>query len=280
LLSILLGEESLKLMDDKIPLRSMLVASPGYTLIECDLAQAEAWVVAYLANEPTMKDALLNGDIHTKTATVIFEVEEAVITKDMRFLGKKSNHAFNYKQGPFKAAETINKESDKPPYITVNVKQTKKFRENYLKAYQIESWWFSIEEELRRGRTLITPYGRSRTFYGFWGEDLFKEAIAFRPQSTVGDHALGLVQRELGISGGVKSIYYEICKPSSNTIRILNTSHDSAIVECPTPLVSEIAPQIVAKMHRPILINGEECLIPVDCKVGERWGELEKFKVA
>ena len=265
----------------KVALRSMLTASKGNILIDCDLAQAEAWIVAYLSADPTMLDALKNGDIHKRTAAIIFECSEDVVTKDMRYLGKKSNHAFNYKQGAFKAAETINRESDKPPYITVNVKQTKKFRENYLKAYRIEQWWTSIEMELKsNGRVLTTPYGRARRFYGFWGDDLFKEAVAFKPQSTVGDHALGLVQRELGIEGGVKGVYYSICKPSNGAIRIVNTSHDSVVVECPSELLSEVAPQVVKQMKRPIIINGEECNIPVDCKVGERWGETEGFKCA
>ena len=257
----------------------MLTAEKGNTLISCDLAQAEAWIVAYLANERNMKDALLYGDIHRKTGAVIFECSEDVITKDQRYLGKKSNHAFNYKQGAFKAAETINKESDKPPYITVNVRQTKKFRENYLKAYSIEQWWSSIEMELKsNGRTLTTPYGRTRRFYGFWGDDLFKEAVAYKPQSTVGDHALGLVQRELGIEGGVKGVYYSICKRTNGEIKIVNTSHDSVVVECPIVLANEIAPQVVKQMKRPIIVNGEECNIPVDCEIGERWGELVKYK--
>lgn len=264
-------------MSDKVSLRSMLVAQKGSTLISCDLAQAEAWIVAYLSHDATMLDALKNGDIHRKTGAIIFECAEDAVTKDMRYLGKKSNHAFNYKQGAFKAAETINKESDKPPYITVNVKQTKKFRENYLRAYRIESWWLSIEEELKRNRTLTTPYGRTRRFYGFWGDDLFKEAVAFKPQSTVGDHALGLIQKELGIRGGVKGVYEDLCR-GSKEIRIVNTAHDSVVVECPTQLVDEVAPHIVALMHRPILIEGEECLIPVDCEVGERWGEMSKRK--
>lgn len=266
-------------MSDKIALRSMLLAAPGNILISCDLAQAEAWIVAHLANEHTMLDALLNGDIHRRTGAIIFECTEADVTKDMRYLGKKSNHAFNYKQGAFKAAETINKESDKPPYVTVNVKQTKKFRDNYLKAYRIESWWLSIEEELKLNRELVTPYGRRRRFYNYWGEDLFKEAIAFKPQSTVADHALGLIQPELGIEGGVLGVYKYICKKNSE-IKIVNTSHDSIIVECPQSIHTEIIPQILSQFYRPIIINGEECRIPVDCEVGERWGEMQKVKVA
>jgi len=50
-------------------------------------------------------------------------------------------------------------------------------------------------------------------------------------------------------------------------------------VECPISLVDEIAPQVVAQMKRPIIVNGEECNIPVDCEVGERWGEMVKVKL-
>jgi len=52
----------------KLKLRSMVRAKPGQLLANFDLSQAESWVVAYLANEERMKDALANGDIHTETA--------------------------------------------------------------------------------------------------------------------------------------------------------------------------------------------------------------------
>jgi len=80
----------------QIPIRSMLTASPGNLLVEWDLSQAETWVVAYLANEETMKQSLLYGDIHTDTASHIFTTPKEKVTTIQRFLGKKGNHMLSY----------------------------------------------------------------------------------------------------------------------------------------------------------------------------------------
>jgi hypothetical protein len=49
----------------KLKIRSIIRAKPNHLLLAFDLSQAESWVVAYLANEPRMKKALMYGDINT-----------------------------------------------------------------------------------------------------------------------------------------------------------------------------------------------------------------------
>jgi hypothetical protein len=37
---------------------------------------------------------------------------------------------------------------------------------------------------------------------------------------------------------------------------------------------------MVSLLKRPLVIKGREFTIPVDCEMGERWGELTKVKIA
>lgn len=256
----------------------MFVASPGKILISCDLSQAEAWIVAYLSNDPNMKDALLNGDIHRRTASFIYDKPEADIEPEIeRYIGKKCNHAFNYRMGPYKAAESINKEGN----VTVSVSQTKMYHEKYHMNYQVKRWWGEIDEKLSIDRTLTTIYGRKHTFYGAWGDKLKKDATAFEPQSTVADHVFGAVQEEVGIEGGIKRVFMDLVRGHEHDIQIVETAHDSLIVECPISIHVEIAERVVHCMKRPMVIKGEQFTIPVDCKVGERWDQgMTKLKVA
>jgi DNA polymerase I-like protein with 3'-5' exonuclease and polymerase domains len=225
-----------------------------------------------------MKDALKRGIIHERTASFIFDKPETEIEPLVeRYIGKKCNHAFNYRMGPYKAAESINKEGN----ITVSVAQTKMYHEKYHQNYMIKRWWSEIEEKLSLDRTITTIYGRRYRFYSAWGEKLFKDATAFEPQSTVADHVFGAIQDELGIAGGIKLVYSSIVKGHESDIKIVETAHDSIIVECPNTIVNEIAEQVVKCMRRPMVIKGDQFTIPVDCKVGERWDEgMTKLKVA
>lgn len=280
----------------KIYVRSMIRASPGMILVAADLSQAESWIVAFRANEPNMKRALMFGDIHTETAgNALFHANvgcshvwqvvtkgelwrcqcEREVTKLMRYVGKRYNHASAYRMGPERAAEVINKDSDKPPYFTVTIKQSRVFSANWHAYYNLRVWWDDIEHQLGETRSITTCYGRRRVFFGAWGPELFKEATAFEPQSTVADHFNGHIHPQLGIRGGLLEIYRQLVKPYGDRC-LINQSHDSFIAEVPQQDGLEFAAQSKALLLRPLVIKDEEFTIPVDSEIGERWGEMEK----
>lgn len=272
-------------MKKLIPIRSMYIASPGKVLLAFDFSQAESWVVSRLADCKAMKQALDRAgtvyDIHYTTARGMYSYpEEKIPSKDERYMGKKFNHSCSYGTTYLMIAHTINSEAIYPPYLTVSNPEAKRLHEKWLALYyEIPIWWIDIQRKLDQDRTLRTPYGRERVFYQRWGNELFKEAYAFIPQSTVGDHCLGHVQPELGIEGGVRGIYKYIAKPSNGDVNILNSSHDSVILECPTSMQDEVAQQAYKLLKRPLVVNGEEFTIPIDAEVGHAWGNLEVMKL-
>lgn len=267
-------------MPTEIKLRSMLVAGKGKVLIAVDFSQAETWIVGHLAREVKMINSLMHGDIHRETAAnALFHVPESDVTSDMRYLGKRFNHASSYQMGYQRAAEVINKDSDKAPFVTVTLAEAKRYSEAWRAYYELQSWWNSIREQLNRNRTLVSTYGRRMIFNGQWGEKLEKEATAWEPQSTVGDHANGAIHPELGIAGGFLEVYRVLVK-RERAGRIINQSHDSIVFETESNLANELAPRIVALLHRPIIVNYQQFTIPVDCEIGERYGELKKQKLA
>jgi DNA polymerase I-like protein with 3'-5' exonuclease and polymerase domains len=258
----------------------MVTAPPDCYLVNFDLAQAESWIVAYLANEYTMKHVLATGDLHRETAQRAFAnmTDEAweKVNKDerkaRRYTGKRYNHATAYRMGPVRACEVINKDSDKPPFVTVTHAESKVFYQKWHDYYHIQDWWNEIEYQLNQGRTLITPYDRVRYFFAPWGPELFREATAYVPQSTVADHFNGAVQDGVNEPGGLVEIYNQFM--ATGQIKIVNQSHDSCLCEIPKDSALTICPQIVKLLCRPLRVRDEEFTIPVDCEIGFRWGEL------
>lgn len=262
----------------KYPIRSIFVPPKDYLFLSFDLSQAESWVSAYLAKEETFKENLKSGDVHTTTASIIFSKPIEDIKKDSkeRYLGKKSNHGLTYWMTAERFTEEINGESEETG-ITVSLPQIKKIRDKWLEYYwRIPMWWKEIELELRNSRTLITPYNRKRTFFGFMNNETIKEGIAFVPQSTVADHAFGATQESNPILGGMLAIRNYILS-TSFPARLCHTAYDSCMYEVHRDAIDDFIPIVYNAMHRPIIINGEECLIPVDGERGERWGEMEKI---
>ena len=292
----------------KVDYRSIFVAPKGKLLVATDLSQAESWIVAYLANEKNMKYALHHSDIHCQGGGAIFfrtgcnhdwvkatrtcKKCGAELGKDQRYLGKRRNHASAYGMGPDKAMKVINADSDKPPYISITLQESKDHHEFWHSFYNVKDWWFEVKE---KGRTLTNCYGRQRTFYGQWVEapvdqpsDLERKKIAYEPQSTVADHFSGKIHPELGIKGGLIEIYRTLIKPyfcgsiwcdHAECHKIINMSHDSCILELPSTVAKDIGLQAEALLRRPIVIKDEQFTIPTDGLIGERWseGEMEKL---
>lgn len=280
----------------------MVAAQKDHELLAFDLSQAESWIVAYAANEPNMKKALHYGDIHAQTAVAIFHEEliwcdhrwksgvddgrlcyidggcGILILYDERYLGKKSNHASAYGMEPPRQAEVINKESDKPPFVTVTLTQTTVMNKRWHEYYNIKSWWGQIQEQLnRQQRVLYNYYGFPRTFYQIWGNELFKEAYAFKPQSTVADHFNGATHPELGIPGGFLELYKRHVR-DKHYYEVINHAHDSVLLHVPKPVSDDLIYEIRSILERPLVVEGEMFTIPVDAERGERFGELEKIK--
>jgi len=256
----------------KAAIRSFITCAPENVLIELDLSAAESWVVAHLANDQNMIEQLNEGDLHLYSAKMIYQ--NSLLTKldkTERYIGKKMNHSCGYRASAEKIAEFINKEGE----MTVSVRQVRTWHTRWHASFNIKLWWADIEERLRRDNgTLTTAYGKKRKFWGFINSDLLKAATAYEPQSVVSYHLDGAIHPDLGIKGGIIEIQKQITEPSKGAIKLLNTSHDSLLLECPRTSSLDITLQCKALLLRPLMVRGSVFTIPVDCeRFDRRWKE-------
>ena len=289
----------------KVKIRSLYRAPAGKILLAADLSQAESWIVAYLSGGELMKKYLLHSDIHSETGVELFDkhgdgpcldefhnwvskgkekdctVCHLHLLETERYVGKQNNHANSYGMGPERQAQVINKQSDKPPYVTVSVKECRGFQSKWHGLYpNVHDWHLNIQEELKRNHYLETPYGFKRTFYGRYDEQLFKSAYSFIPQSTVCYHFAGAEQpgRITKIKSGLRGVRKDIIGDSKE-MKIVNMSHDSFVMELPEVLLNEIAGLVYNKLFRPMEINGESFSIPVDVEVGGDYGSMKSYEI-
>jgi DNA polymerase I-like protein with 3'-5' exonuclease and polymerase domains len=174
--------------------RKYLIADNDCMIFNPDLSQAENRVVAYIAPEPNMMKAFESKtDVHSQTGALISglpidEVKRQDDNKEFctlgnadqtwRFWGKKANHGLNYDLG-YKTFAF---------YYEISDSDGKYIVEKYHRAYpgvrQYHAW---IRHQLGKNRTLENLFGRKRLFLDRWGDELFKSAYSFIPQSTVAD---------------------------------------------------------------------------------------------
>lgn len=257
--------------------RRLFIADEGMTLIAGDLAGAEAREVAWLAGDERLINLFLEGwDVHWEKTKRIFnffpELEyekdtpivdiftgEAHTMKFYRDLGKTIVHAGNYGMG---------KEMLQTILIRQGVWLELTICEKLLKADKAANpltvkWQNNTRDEITATRTLTTSLGDVRVFRGRLNDNLFRSAIAFRPQSTVGRLLQIATQR--------------ITDEFSPQVQILMNVHDEIIFQVKDDLVDEIIPKVKKIMEIPHMVNGRELIIPVDFKIGKNWGDMKEY---
>lgn len=254
--------------------RECLVARPGRIFVSADQVQAEDWIVSALIADngggTTGLEELRNRiDRHKKLASAIFRVPLEQCGKGTlyRFMGKKTRHAGNYDEGAGMMASTLVKEGFRAEdfykssqYITLT-----QYCEVLLNGFHTAepgirgTFHNYIQQQLRASRTLQTPIGRERYFFGLRpGADnskLYKEAYSYIPQSTVGDNT------------GLGVLYCESTKPGW----VVLDAHDAITLEVPDNQASirEAAELLEAAFDRELTLpNGTVVKIPIEYEVG------------
>lgn len=245
-------------------IRAIFVPDPGRILVQADLSQAEARVVAALAQDDRLLGVFESGgDIHRINASNIFNKPVDQVTDKERQLAKRVVHASNYDMGWRKLSIVTG----------IPAADAKILLETYHNTYLgIRAWHRAVQEELARTRTLWNPFGRRYVFLDRWGPELFRAAYAAVPQGTVAD----LLNQAL-----LKFYRAASMDPRLSTVEILTQVHDSIVFQ-----VSEdqflYACQVLKRFMEmefkvPSPLGGvpKKIRIPADFEAGYNWGPYD-----
>ena len=107
-------------------IRKAFVPSKNSIILSSDYSQIELRVMAHMADIEPMKEAFEKGiDVHSKTASDIFRVHPADVTKDMRRMAKAANFGIIYGISKFGLSENLG----------ITPKEAGEFMDNYINTY-------------------------------------------------------------------------------------------------------------------------------------------------
>jgi len=263
------------LQNVKNALRCIVLPDPGYQLWEADASQAEARVVAVLAQQWDLVSLFERGDIdvHWENAKRIFGLKQSLNYLEsntehyrMRYLAKRVIHASNYGMSWYRLRQLLLTDAG----IDMSKPEVERLLETYHSIYPNIRGVFqqAVETKLRADRTLVTPFGRRRVFYDRWGPELLRAAYAYVPQSTVVD----LVNKAL-------LEFDDWCETTQERVVPLMQVHDSVLYQVKPALAFQARKILKDLMERPIVFaDGYELPIPADFTKGSNWAEYHKEK--
>lgn len=253
--------------------RGMWIADPGYKFVYFDLRQAEAKLVAYFANIASWKEqfekAMLEPDkfdAHRALCSEMWGIPyEETPKKDtdaegrhtLRYVAKRCRHGLNYRMEPSRLAETTG--------LTL-LEATDAYVRYHRATPELRVWWKKEIDTVVKEHCLYNPLGRRLLFLGridTTNEEQLESVVAFKPQSTVGDHVCSVIYKSHDDPKWPRDAH------------ILHDGHDSLTALCRIGDEMRTAEIMKRYAEQPIYINGEECIIPADVKVSAPLSEHE-----
>lgn len=260
-------------------LREIFIPDDGYKLAYIDLEQAESRVVAYLSGDENYIEACESGDLHTTVTRMIWDelpwdeydderkCAEQKYYRDFSYrdMAKRGGHGTNYYGKPLTMAK----------HLHIPTKVMEDFQADYFEAFPgIPLWHKNISYELQTTGKLTTPLGRTRKFLGrLWGDDTLKEAIAFLPQSTIGEI----------LNEGMYQVWWKYDYPDHPLgIQVLAQLHDAILIQYPDKgdeHEKKCLEAVQKTIEVPIPIGSRTLVIPSSVEgTGWNWRKYHKDK--
>ncbi len=240
-------------------LREFFIAKPGYTLVDADYSQIELRVLASLAGDKVMIDAFNSGvDIHTVTASEVFDIPPDMVLPIMRSRAKAVNFGIVYGIGAFSLGKDIG----------VSRTEADRYIKNYLNTYKgVDEYMKNVISAAKETGYAVTYFGRRRNLPELSSSNgmmrAFGERVARNApiQGTAADIIkLAMINVEKRLKKELPEAY------------LILQVHDELIVECPESEREKAIKILTEEMENAVKLSVK---LSVDAHTGKNWLEAK-----
>jgi len=240
-------------------IRQAIIAAPDTTLLAADYSQIDLRVLAHLSQDPALLNAFLNNeDIHTSTASQVFNVPPSQVTAEMRRVAKTVNFGVIYGMSDYGLEQATD----------LSREEAARFIETYFQKYpKVKEYLDSTREQARRLGYVQTLTGRRR----------------YIPEVNSPNRQVREAAERMAINMPVQGTSADIIKIAMvNLHRAMKDRKMSAllILQVHDELVFEVTPaekDSLTSLLSAIMPGAMSLAVPlkIDIKQGRNWGEME-----
>ena len=239
--------------------KAFVPKSQDYVLVDGDYSQIELRVLAHISKDPKLMEAFFHDeDIHTKTASEVFNISKEEVTPLMRNRAKAVNFGIVYGISDY----GLSRDLDIPR------KEAKEYIDSYLKNYKMVKQYMDdiikigkekgyVETILNRRR--YVPELKSRNF----NVRSFGERVAMN--TPIQGSAADIIKVAM-----VK--VYEELKNKNLKSKLILQVHDELIIETHKDEIEEVKKLMEDIMESSITLNVP---LKVEISVGDNWYETQ-----
>ncbi len=217
-------------------LRKVFIADPGHVLVSVDYSQIELRVLAHFCQDEVLVKAFAEGaDVHTRTASALFEVPAEEVTREQRTQAKAVNFGVLYGMGPMRLAREL-----KIPRRTAS-----QFVKDYFERQPgVRAFIDKTLQQAQESGVVRTLMGRRRPIDDIRSKNRGSRAAAERiaTNTPIQGSAADLIKLAmLRVSGVLGEKYPQV--------RLLLQVHDELLLEVPEALGDEVAAMVKREME-------------------------------
>jgi len=240
-----------------IEIRRAFIPRKGWLLVSADYSQIELRILAHYADDKILIRAFKDDeDIHTRTATEVFQVFPSFITSDLRRHAKVINFGIVYGMSPY----GLSKE------LKISRKMAKTYIDNYFARYKgVKQFMEQTVKEARETQKTSTLLGRIRLLPDINSSN--KTVREFAERTAINTPIQGTAADLIKLAMiKVAAVF----KEKGLKAAMLLSVHDEIVFEVP-PDELEVACNIVKETMEGIW----DLKVPlkVNVVVGENWAE-------
>ena len=236
-------------------MRRFFVAKEGSLLADADYSQIELRVLSHIADDKEMIKAFNDEvDIHTVTASQVFNMPVELVTPLMRSRAKAVNFGIVYGIGAFSLAKDIG----------VTRKEADEYIKGYLRHYAgVDKYMETVAKDAKEKGYVSTLWGRRRYLPELNSSNGMLRAFGER------------VARNMPIQGTAADIIkiamvrvYNRLKAENMEARLILQVHDELIVEAPENEIEKAAAILSEEMENACKMKVR---LRADVNIGKTW---------
>ncbi len=238
-------------------IRTAFIPRKGWLIFSADYSQIELRILAHYSQDPILVEAFKNDqDIHTRTATEVFQLFPSMITPDMRRQAKVINFGIIYGMGPFRLAKELG----------ISQKMAKTYIEHYFARYKgVKHFIDKTIEQARESGFIKTLLKRHRRLPDISSTN--RTAREFAERTAVNTPLQGTAADLIKIAMIRIS---QALKENGLRTKMLLQVHDELVFECP-PEEQERATKLVESIMEGVYEL--EVPLKVNIKTGQNWAD-------
>lgn len=238
--------------------RKAFIARPGYKIVAADYSQIELRIMAHLSGDKGLLSAFASGkDIHTATASEVFDTPIEQVTTELRRNAKAINFGLIYGMSAFGLSKQLN----------ISRHDAQKYMDLYFERYPSVLTYMEDTRQLAKEKGYIsTVFGRRlylpeiNSSNGMRRKGAERAAINAPMQGTAADI---IKKAMLAVDNWIETL-------AVDEVRMIMQVHDELVFEIKEHKLEEYKEKIICLMEQAVQLD-----VPliVEAGTGENWDE-------